>query len=89
MFDHFGRQRNERVFRERTNPLEEMTDEQLRSRFRFCRESIQYILEQIKDEISPSTSRSHAISAELQVKCRISSSISYSFASFRSAGDRY
>ena len=68
LFGHFGRQRNDRVFRERSDPLTEMSDEEVRRPYRFGKDSIRHIAELIRPQIEPSTFRSRAISAELQVQ---------------------
>ena len=67
MFDQLGRQRKERVFRERRDPMEEMPDEEIRRRYRFGKDGITYILRQIQEKLEPKTKRSHCISAVLQV----------------------
>jgi len=68
LFDQLGRQRNERVFRERRNPLEDMREEDVRKRYRFGKDNIHFITDLIRHKIAPSTKRSHSLSAELQVQ---------------------
>ena len=68
LYEHFGRRRNDRVFRERSDPLTEMSDEEVRRRYRFGKDSIRHIVELIRPQIEPSTFRSKAVSAELQVQ---------------------
>ena len=67
MFQNFAQTRNPRNFQERANHFEDMSDSELRRHYRFGRENLHYILDLIRDEISPSTLRSNSISAELQV----------------------
>ncbi|CAC5399721.1 HARBI1 [Mytilus coruscus] len=59
--------RKERVFRGQ-DPLQmNFSDEQLRQRFRFGRESIEYISDLLRDDLQRSTSRCTALSVEEQV----------------------
>ena len=66
MFDHFGRKRKDRVFRERFD-ISSMTDDEIRKRYRFGKESIEKIIQLVEHHIGPTTKRSHALSAQLQV----------------------
>ena len=66
MFDHLGRKRKDRVFRERFE-INTMTDEEIRKRYRFGKESIEKIIQLVEHRINPTTKRSHALSAQLQV----------------------
>ena len=59
--------RKKRSFNRLLDPLQSYTDFELRSRYRFGRESIMYIVDLIADEITPDTNRNHAVSAEMQV----------------------
>ena len=56
-----------RKYRERLLTLNDLTDKQLRSRYRFGRQSIQRITDIVRDDITHPTQRSHALSAEMQV----------------------
>ena len=59
--------RKARTFRRQLDPLQTYTDCELRARYRFGRESLNYIVDLVADEIAPDTNRNHAVSAELQV----------------------
>ena len=62
--------RRERVYRERIAYLAQVdgfTDAELRARFRFGRQSITFITDLIREDITRPTNRSQAVSAELQV----------------------
>ncbi|XP_071161090.1 putative nuclease HARBI1 [Mytilus edulis] len=56
-----------RKYREMLLTLNDLTDKQLRSRYRFGRQSIQRITDIVRDDITHPTQRSHALSAEMQV----------------------
>ena len=68
-FVHSGRQRNGKKKRERkSKPWHvEMTDVELRRRYRFSKANIIFILRLIKETACQSTQRSNPISAELRV----------------------
>ena len=51
MFDHLGRKRKDRVFRERFE-INTMTDEEIRKRYRFGKESIE-IIQLVEHNIKP------------------------------------
>ena len=53
--------------RELEDPLNHYSEEEFRSRYRFGREGINFILELLSQEIAPSTKRSHSLSATEQV----------------------
>ena len=55
------RMRRERVFRDRTNPLDTYNDEELFKRYRFSREGIQYVCDLIEENIRRPTQRNHAM----------------------------
>ena len=57
-----------RKYRERLLTIDELTDNELRSRYRFRRQSIQRITDLIREEILHPTQRSHSLSAETQVR---------------------
>ncbi|XP_028413867.1 putative nuclease HARBI1, partial [Dendronephthya gigantea] len=60
--------RADRVFRrEIDNILQYYDDNELRKRYRFGRQTIVYITNLVRDEISPATNRTHAVSATHQV----------------------
>jgi hypothetical protein len=60
--------RADRLFRrEIDNMLQYYDDNELRKRYRFGRQTINYIVNLVRDEISPETNRSHAVSATNQV----------------------
>ena len=61
------RPRKRRIYRRQLDPLESYTDCELRSRYRFGRRVINYIVELVAAEITPNTNRNHAVSAEMQV----------------------
>ncbi|CAG2205925.1 HARBI1 [Mytilus edulis] len=54
-------------YRERLLILNDLTDKQLRSRYRFGRQSIQRITDIVRDDITHPIQRSHALSAKMQV----------------------
>ena len=61
--------RRERVFRDRQNPLDCLSDEELISRYRFDRLTILHIVELVSAEISRPTSRGgHVIPPHIQVR---------------------
>ena len=68
LFDHLGRQRNDRIYRERIDHLEQLREEEVRKRYRFSKENIRFICNLLKDKLQHQTSRSQALSVELQVK---------------------
>ena len=55
------------MYRPEIDPFECYTKRELRSRYRFGREGLEFIVDLLADEISPSTRRSHSLSAEEQV----------------------
>ena len=57
----------ERKFQQREIDLDELTDQELRSRYRFGRESIKFLVEILKDDLQRQTRRNHALSPTLQV----------------------
>ena len=65
---NFGNTRKARdYYRELVDPLNHYSEEELRSRYRFGREGINFIVELLSQEIAPSTKRSHSLSATEQV----------------------
>lgn len=65
--DRFYPQRRPKTYRRHVNPLEEYTDNELRARYRFGRAGIQFIVDLLNDEISPTTQRSKPLSTLEQV----------------------
>ncbi|XP_072142761.1 putative nuclease HARBI1 [Dermacentor andersoni] len=59
--------RRERVFRDRTNPMDAFSEEELQRRVRFGRDGIVFLVEFLRSEIEHPTCRSGALSSELQV----------------------
>ena len=57
-----------RKYRERLLTIDELTDKELRSRYRFGGQSIETITNLIHEEILHPTQRSHSLSAETQVR---------------------
>ena len=64
---NFDDSRKARVYRREIDPLASYTENELRSRYRFGKEGIKFIVDLLADEISPSTRRSHSLSATEQV----------------------
>lgn len=65
--NNLGNPRKERVFRREMDPLQYYTERELRSRYRFGREGIEFTVDLLADEISPATRRSHSLSAKEQI----------------------
>ena len=68
-----------RKFQQREIDLDELTDEELRSRYRFGRESIKFLVEILEDDLQRQTRRNHALSPTLQVlvTCFLPAAVSY------------
>ena len=65
---NFGNTRKARdYYRELVDPLNHYSEEELRSRYRFGREGINFIVELLSQEIASSTKRSHSLSVTEQV----------------------
>ena len=64
--------RKRRTFRRQLDPLTLYTDSELRCRYRFGRDAINYIVGLVADDIMPETNRNHAVSAEMQVLITLS-----------------
>ena len=60
-------QMRERRFRQQEFSLDEFSDEELRSRYRFGSQSIEYLTEIIGDDLQRQTKRNHAITPTLQI----------------------
>lgn len=67
MLSNFNNLRKSRVYRREIDPLESYTENELRSRCRSGRESLQFIVDLLSEEIAPATRRSHSLSAKEQV----------------------
>ena len=59
--------RRERVFRDRSQVLDTMTDAELIERYRFPSQVILRLVDAVQEDIEPATLRSHAIPAHIQV----------------------
>ncbi|CAC5402133.1 HARBI1 [Mytilus coruscus] len=59
--------RRERIFRDRTHPLDVYDDFELIRRYRMPREAILNIVDILTDDLEPKTMRSHSVLASLQV----------------------
>ncbi|KAJ8048988.1 Protein ALP1-like [Holothuria leucospilota] len=59
--------RRERVFRDRTNPLDLWTDQQMYAKYRFSRLACINIIDMLQDELEHRTRRNHALPPSLQV----------------------
>ena len=64
---NFDNTRKARDYYRELDPLNHYSEEELRSRYRFGREGINFIVELLSEEIAPSTRRSHSLSATEQV----------------------
>ena len=58
--------RRERVFRDRENPFDLYCDAELLQRYRFSRNGIQYLIDNLQG-LEPDTNRSHSVSGSLKV----------------------
>ena len=67
LFPLIDPQIRERKFQQREIDLDELTDQELRSRYRFGRESINFLVEIVKDDLQRETRRNHALSPTLHV----------------------
>ena len=80
---NFGNTRKARHYRrELVDPLNHYSEEELRSRYRFGREGINFNVELLWDEIAPLTRRSHSLSATEQVSVTLRFLASGSFLEF-------
>ena len=61
------KQRVDRIFRDRKNPLDFFNDEEIRLRYRLDREMIHRLCELLNDDLSRPTKRSQSLSVSLQV----------------------
>ena len=67
LLQHNQAQRKEKIYRREVNPLDDYTESELRCRYRFGRAGIQYLVDILRDEISPETRRSKSLSTLMQV----------------------
>ena len=67
LFPLIDPQIRERKFQQREIDLDELTDEELRSSYRFGRESIKFLVEILKDDLQKQTQRNHVLSPTPQV----------------------
>ncbi|XP_061163868.1 putative nuclease HARBI1 [Saccostrea echinata] len=63
--------RQQRVFRDRSQPLDSLNDSELISRYRFPRRVIFDMIDGVDEQLRPYTQRSHAIPTQLQVLCTL------------------
>ena len=63
--------RRERIFRDRTHPLDTYTDEEIRCRYRLSREMIMNLHNMIADDLEPHTQRNHVIKKINQIFCAL------------------
>lgn len=59
--------RRERVFRDRTNPLDFLNDSEVIERYRLPREFLFRLIYLVREDVEPDTHRSHALSPCTQV----------------------
>ncbi|XP_030850346.1 putative nuclease HARBI1 [Strongylocentrotus purpuratus] len=57
----------ERVFRDRTNPLDTLNDKKMHKYYRFTRQGVMRVIDLLEERIAPLTQRSHSIDARLQI----------------------
>ena len=71
LFGNLFAERKERVYRERIE-MADMSETQIRSRFRFRRETIIFISNLLRNDLERPTKRSQSISVEMQVNFLLS-----------------
>ena len=59
--------RRERIFKDRNNPFDENTNEQMYKKYRFTRLGVQHIIELLQDDLAHKTQRNQALSPGQQV----------------------
>ncbi|XP_041346973.1 putative nuclease HARBI1 [Gigantopelta aegis] len=59
--------RRERVFRDRDNPFDRLSDECFRMRFRLSKNTVRVVTDMVREDIEQPTRRNHAVPCELQV----------------------
>ncbi|XP_061191721.1 putative nuclease HARBI1 [Saccostrea echinata] len=67
LFDSERAKRRERVFRDRSNPLDTFNDTEVVARYRFPRRYIFELVDLVQDKIQHPTTRSYAIPSHIQV----------------------
>ena len=65
--EHRRTRRCDRVIRDRTNPLDYLSHQDLVSKFRLCRNAILFLVDILEPALASSTHHSHAVSVNLQV----------------------
>ena len=74
LFPFIDPQIHVRKFQQREIDFDQLTDEEFRSRYRFDRESINYLVKILKDHLQRQKRRNHALSPTLQVLVALFSS---------------
>ena len=69
----------EKVFRQHEIFLDDFSDEELRSRYRFGRDSIEFLTEILENHLQRQTKRNHALSPTLQILVALDFFVSGSF----------
>ena len=64
---YFRAFRRERVFRDRIDPLDNLNDEELYTKYRFSRNGILFLTDLINNDIRNISERSHAIPSHIKV----------------------
>ncbi len=73
----------EKRFRQHNIFLDNFSDDELRSRFRFCRDSIEFFMEILEEDLQRPTKRNHALSPTLQILVALRFFASGSFLFYR------
>ena len=63
--------RKQRVFRDRTHPLDAYDDDDIRRRYRLSREMILELYNMFGNDLEPVTNRNHAFPGMLQIFCAL------------------
>ena len=71
--------RKGRVYHREIDPLRSYSENELRSRYRFGREGLQFIIDLLSDEIAPATRRSRSLSEKMKVLVTLQFLVSGSF----------
>ena len=79
MLRNFDNPRKSRVYGREIDPLGSYTENELRSCYRFGRESLQFIIDLLSEEIAPATRRSHSLPGKEQVLITLTFLVSGSF----------
>lgn len=69
----------EKVFRQHKIFLDDFSEEELRSRYRFGRDSIEFLTEILENHLQRQTKRNHALSPTLQILVALDFFVSSSF----------